>query len=76
MRLLKLLAQGLSVEDTYLYKGGKGMMPAPQPIVAPTAPVEEASVEIEEDDAKKKLKTGKSSLKMPIKTTTDTGLKV
>lgn len=51
-------------------------MPEPQPMVAPSAPVEEASVEIEENDKKKKLKTGKSSLKMPITMAKNTGLKL
>jgi hypothetical protein len=53
----------------------KGAAPTPPPTVAPTAPVEEASVEIE-DDENKRLRTGKSSLKMPLATATDTGLKV
>jgi len=47
-----------------------------QPIVAPTAPVEEASVELDEESEKKRLNTGKSSLKMPVTTTPTTGLKI
>jgi hypothetical protein len=47
-----------------------------QPIIAPTAPVEEASVEIDEESEKKRLNTGKSSLKMPVTTTPTTGLKI
>ena len=60
--------------------GGKGAAPAPAPVIAPTAPVQEASVEIGEDefdeDAKKKLKTDKGQLKLPLTPTENTGLKV
>jgi len=58
--------------------GGKGAAPAPvAPIVNPVAPVEESSVEIGEDtEKKKKLKTGKSELKLPLANTADTGLKI
>ncbi len=48
------------------------------PMVAPTAPVEEASVDVgdEDDDDKKKLKTSKKSLKIPlVKDATNTGVK-
>lgn len=54
----------------------KGGAPTPPPTVAPTAPVEEASVEIDDDAENTRLRTGKSSLKMPLATATDTGLKV
>lgn len=60
----------------FSFKGGKGAAPTPPPVIAPTAPVEEASVEIDDDDENKRLRTGKSSLKMPLATATDTGLKV
>ena len=56
--------------------GKKSSSTAAQPIVAPTAPVEEASVELDEESEKKKLNTGKSSLKMPVTTTPTTGLKI
>lgn len=57
--------------------GGKSApaAPPPPPVIAPTAPVEEASVEVDEDQ-KKKTKTGKSSLKVPLTTSSETGLKL
>jgi len=45
--------------------GGKGRAPAPQPIIAPTPPIAEAGVVQDEDD-KKILKKGKSTLKVPM----------
>jgi hypothetical protein len=53
--------------------GGSGKSPqvAEKPIVEPVAPIREAGVSVdeeegsEEEQAKKKLKTGKSSLKLP-----------
>jgi len=72
MLLKKLLGE---VPMTY-NKGGKGSAPAPLPQVAPTAPVEEASVEIDDADAKNKLKTSKESLKIPLANTVNAGLKV
>jgi len=73
--LWKLLGEAPMV---YRKGGGKGSSPqiAPAPMVAPTAPVEEASVEIEDDAAKKKLETSKKQLKIPLAETKDTGLKV
>ena len=73
-----------------LHKGGKGATVSAQPIVAPSAPIDDASVQLSEDDnesaTKKKLKEGKGSLKIPLAsqslnsgTTTsssNTGLKV
>ena len=59
----------------FAFKKG-GSAPEPQPVVAPVAPIEEASVELDEDDKKKKLKTGKSSLKMPTKIADNVGLKL
>jgi hypothetical protein len=57
--------------------GGKGSSaPAPAPVVAPTAPVEEASVEIDEETKKDKLNTGKSTLKVPMAISEKAGLKV
>ena len=72
MLLKKLLGE---VPMTY-NGGGKGAAPAPLPQIAPTAPVEEASVEIDDADAKNKLKTSKESLKIPLANTVNTGLKV
>ena len=72
--LWKLLGESPMV---YAKGGGKGAAPqAPVPMVAPTAPVEEASVAIEDDPAKKKLETSKKQLKIPLAETKDTGLKV
>lgn len=69
--------------------GGKGgtTTVATQPIVAPSPPIDDASVQLSEDDnestTKKKLKEGKGSLKIPLAssslntgTTSLTGLKV
>lgn len=60
--------------------GGKGAAPAPQPMVQPTPPVQEASVEIGADnfdaEQKKKAQSGKGSLKLPLTPVEDTGLKV
>jgi len=69
------LIDGLRVDEAH--KGGKAKEPEKQPLIAPTAPVEEASVEIGDDeDKKKKTKTGKSALKLPLADTASTGLKV
>ena len=46
-----------------------------QPTVAPTAPVEEASVEIGDEEKKKRARTGKAKLKVPMATKSSTGLK-
>ena len=57
--------------------GGKGSaVQTPAPIIAPTAPVEEASVEIDEETKKDKLNTGKSTLKIPMAISEKAGLKV
>lgn len=65
-----------------LHKGGKGAVSA-QPIVEPTPPVEDASVELSEDDnTKLRNKSGKATLKIPLAssslntTSSNTGLKV
>jgi len=60
----------------FAFKGGKSAPPPQAPLVSPVAPVEESSVEIGEDTEKKKLKTGKSELKLPLANTADTGLKI
>ncbi len=59
----------------------KGGQPVEQtPLISPTAPVQEASVEIGadefDDDAKNKSKGGKGELKIPLTPTKDTGLKL
>lgn len=56
------------------YKGGKSA-PVPPPTIAPTPAVEEASVEITDEDKKKRLETGKKELKIPLTTASDTALK-
>lgn len=48
--------------------------PEAAPAIAPKPPVEEASVEIE-GEGKKKVNTGKSSLKMPV-LSKNTGLNI
>lgn len=59
-------------------KGGGSQTVVEQPIVVPTPPVEDASVEMssEQEDAKNKAKQGKGKLKIPLATEVDTGLKV
>lgn len=54
-------------------KGGKGSV-TQQPVVAPEPPVEEASVDIEDDEDTKKK--GRASLKIPLGTQSGVGLKV
>ena len=74
-----LLLRKLLGEVPYVYaKGGGKSAPPPQaPVVAPVAPIEESSVEIDDDmDNKKKIKSGKSELKLPLANTANTGLKV
>lgn len=69
------MIDGLRIDEAH--KGGKGAAPAPMPLVAPAAPIEEASVEIDDSaNKKKKLQTSKSSLKLPLANTDTTGLKV
>lgn len=46
-----------------------------QETVAPTAPVEEASVDIGDEEKKKRTRTGKSKLKVPTISSSNTGLK-
>jgi hypothetical protein len=59
------------------YKGKPGSGAAPQVTqVAPAPPVEEAGIVSDEEDSKSKLKTAKSSLKIPLATSAGTGLKV
>ena len=49
----------------------------PTPIIPPVAPTEETSVQVgAEEDALKKKKTGKSSLKLPLVDTTESGLRI
>lgn len=59
-------------------KGGTTVVQEPQ--VNPAPPVEEASVQIEDEDEVKKRRAGKGELKIPLSpdaiTTPDTGLKV
>ena len=75
-RFSELLRNGCSDIKYYMqYNKGKGSA-GTQPIIAPNAPVEEASVKLSEDDEKKKLSGGKSTLKIPLSTSSDVGLKV
>lgn len=73
-KLLKALQEGISPMDVVLNKKDQ-QAPEAAPMIAPKPPVEEASVQIE-DPKKKKVKTGKASLKMPLSTSQDTGLKI
>lgn len=75
-RLSELLRNGVADIQYYMQLnkgGGKGSV-VPPPTVAPTPAVEEASVEIEDEDKKKKLETGKKELKIPLSTAESTGL--
>lgn len=66
------------------YGGGKGrttvQAPPPQPIVAPPAPVQEASVELDAEEKEtnkdKKQNTSKSSLKVPLAVSEKAGLNI
>lgn len=74
-RLRELLRNGVPANaiQYYMVLNKKGGQPVTQPVVNPTPPVEDASVELEEDDNIKK-KTGKSSLKIPLSTSSNTAL--
>ena len=74
-RLAMALIHGENPVACTTFHKGKGKGPAQTPMVAPAPPVEEASVEIE-DSKKKKARTGKSTLKMPLRSSKDTGLKL
>ena len=60
----------------FSFKGGGKGSSAPAPIIEPTPPVEEASVEIDEEDKKNKASTSKSALKVPMEISEKAGLKV
>lgn len=75
-RFRELLRDGCSDIKYYMQYNKKGGTTETQPIIAPTTPVEEASVKLSEDDEKKKLSGGKSTLKIPLSTASDVGLKV
>lgn len=87
LRRTKLDEFGIGLEDKLslcVYKGGgKGggstttVQATPTP--APTPPIEDVSLQSadnEDDKTKKKLREGKGSLKIPLATEVDTGLKV
>lgn len=78
--MIKEFFELVAMEGRHEYEagggGGKGAAPQALPQVAPTAPVEEASVEIDDGADKKKLKTTKESLKIPMTETVNAGLKV
>ena len=57
------------------FNGGGKSAPTPPPMVAPAPPVEEASVELDEEGKRTRARTAKSSLKMPL-VSTNTGLKL
>ena len=58
----------------YKSKGGGAVPEVTQ--VTPAPPVEEAGIVSDEEDSDSKLKTAKSSLKIPLATSAGTGLKV
>ena len=61
------------------YGGGKGASyqpPEPQPIVSPTPPIEEASVELDEEEKEKKTNSGKGQLKVPLSVGEKAGLNI
>ena len=71
---MKMIKSLLLNAKSIACKGGKGgSAPAPEPMVAPTPPVDEASVQLDDKTSdKKKLKTGKKSLKLGKVTTAPT----
>ncbi len=73
---MKAVLAGENVHALTTFNGGgsKGSVPKPPPMIAPAPPVEEASVELE-SQKKKRARTGKSTLKMPLKPS-NTGLKL
>lgn len=74
-RFAMALIHGDNVLAMTTYNKGKGKVPEAPPMIAPKPPVEEASVEIEKNQDRKK-RTGKASLKMPLAKATNTGLKL
>ena len=72
-RLMKALLSGNNLHAATTFNKGKGAS-TPPPMIAPAPPVEEASVELDAT-GKKKARTGKSTLKMPLRAK-DTGLKL
>ena len=74
---LNLETMEYSVSERFdMFYGGSSKAPpapTPQPLIAPSAPVEEAGVEIgDEGDAKKV--SGKSTLKVPLAKAENVGL--
>ncbi|MGB1226426.1 MAG: hypothetical protein ACPG9K_00930 [Poseidonibacter sp.] len=52
-------------------------MPKPQPMLAPPEPVEEAGIDLGDEEGTDKKKKGKASLKIPLATESlDTGVRV
>ena len=75
------LETGLIIDESIIdcYGGGKGggvkyEAPEPQPIVSPTPPIEEASVELDEEEKEKKTNSGKGQLKVPLSVGEKAGL--
>lgn len=73
------LETGLIIDESVIdcYGGGKGasyQAPEPQPIVSPTPPIEEASVEPDEEEKEKKTNSGKGQLKVPLSVGEKAGL--
>lgn len=75
----RLAYDGLTIEEMSQLAGGGGKsaptIPPPPPAVAPKPPVQEASVQLDENATKKRARTSKSTLKMPLASTASgTGL--
>ena len=75
------LETGLIIDESVIdcYGGGKGVSyqpPEPQPIVSPTPPIEEASVELDEEEKEKKTNSGKGQLKVPLSVGEKAGLNI
>ena len=76
------LETGLIIDESVIdcYGGGKGggsyQPPEPQPIVSPTPPIEEASVELDEEEKEKKTNSGKGQLKVPLSVGEKAGLNI
>lgn len=72
---LETMEYSASERFDMFYGGGSKApdVPAPQPLIAPSAPVEEAGVEIGDEGDKKKV-SGKSTLKVPLAKAENVGL--
>lgn len=67
------------VQTVYCFGGGAKPQP-PAPIITPAPPTDEASVELvsdeKDEEKRKKGKTSKGELKIPLAVSKDTGLNI